>query len=259
MVEVGGFADFCCGSRSGRRTAAHRVRVCRSCRGSGGEAGKPHRTHVRSRSEGPRRRGRTLRPTVLPGEHPAARSGPGWRAVQLAVRRPRCRGRRPSRCLRHDLTSSRSSGRRIANPWSPVPRVRVRRNRQRPPSNSSQRCRCRLPASGCCRRPRVASPRTPTAMAAGSTPEHCHSTPSGMTGDPTPDPCSPRSVATGASPRSPGWGLDGIVKIRFYIELDGTITGLRIIDESGKPPMDFAARDAIADSSTSNRSPPASV
>lgn len=42
-------------------------------------------------------------------------------------------------------------------------------------------------------------------------------------------------------------GVSGIVKVRFYIELDGTITGLRIIDESGKPPMDFAARDAIAD------------
>jgi TonB family protein len=42
-------------------------------------------------------------------------------------------------------------------------------------------------------------------------------------------------------------GVSGIVKIRFYIELDGTITGLRILDESGKPPMDFAARDAIAD------------
>jgi TonB family protein len=44
-------------------------------------------------------------------------------------------------------------------------------------------------------------------------------------------------------------GVSGIVKIRFYIEMDGTVTGLRIIDESGKPPMDFAARDAIADSS----------
>jgi TonB family protein len=42
-------------------------------------------------------------------------------------------------------------------------------------------------------------------------------------------------------------GVSGIVKVRFYIEIDGTITGLRIIDESGKPPMDFAARDAIAD------------
>lgn len=42
-------------------------------------------------------------------------------------------------------------------------------------------------------------------------------------------------------------GVDGIVKVRFYIELDGTVTGVRIMDESGKPPMDFAARDAIAD------------
>lgn len=42
-------------------------------------------------------------------------------------------------------------------------------------------------------------------------------------------------------------GVSGIVKIRFYIERDGTITGLRILEESGRPPMDFAARDAIAD------------
>jgi TonB family protein len=40
-----------------------------------------------------------------------------------------------------------------------------------------------------------------------------------------------------------------VVKIRFFIERDGTVTGLQIIDESGKPPMDFAARDAIAHSS----------
>jgi TonB family protein len=44
-------------------------------------------------------------------------------------------------------------------------------------------------------------------------------------------------------------GVSGVVRIRFYIDLDGTVTGLRIMDESGKPPMDFAARDAIADSS----------
>jgi len=44
-------------------------------------------------------------------------------------------------------------------------------------------------------------------------------------------------------------GVSGIVKVRFYIEMDGTVTGLRIIDESGRPPMDFAAHDAIADSS----------
>jgi len=44
-------------------------------------------------------------------------------------------------------------------------------------------------------------------------------------------------------------GAKGVVKIRFYIERDGTVTGLRIVDESGKPPMDFSARDAIATSS----------
>jgi TonB family protein len=44
-------------------------------------------------------------------------------------------------------------------------------------------------------------------------------------------------------------GVQGVVKIRFYIERDGTVTGVQIIDESGKPPMDFAARDAIANSS----------
>jgi TonB family protein len=44
-------------------------------------------------------------------------------------------------------------------------------------------------------------------------------------------------------------GVQGRVRIRFFIERDGTVTGLRIVDESGKPPMDFAARDAIADCS----------
>jgi TonB family protein len=39
------------------------------------------------------------------------------------------------------------------------------------------------------------------------------------------------------------------VKIRFFIEQDGTVTGVQIMDESGRPPMDFAARDAISDSS----------
>lgn len=41
-------------------------------------------------------------------------------------------------------------------------------------------------------------------------------------------------------------GVQGVVRIRYFIERDGTVTGLRITDESGKPPMDFAARDAIA-------------
>ena len=44
-------------------------------------------------------------------------------------------------------------------------------------------------------------------------------------------------------------GVAGVVRIRFYIEKDGTVTGLQITDESGKPPMDFAARDAIGHSS----------
>ena len=44
-------------------------------------------------------------------------------------------------------------------------------------------------------------------------------------------------------------GVAGVVRIRFFIERDGTVTGLVITDESGKPPMDFAARDAIHDSS----------
>jgi protein TonB len=44
-------------------------------------------------------------------------------------------------------------------------------------------------------------------------------------------------------------GVQGVVKIRFFIERDGTVTGLQIVDESGKPPMDFAARDAIFGSS----------
>jgi len=41
-------------------------------------------------------------------------------------------------------------------------------------------------------------------------------------------------------------GVQGVVRIRFFIERDGTVTGLQILDESGKPPMDFAARDAIS-------------
>ena len=44
-------------------------------------------------------------------------------------------------------------------------------------------------------------------------------------------------------------GVSGVVRIRFYIEKDGSVSGLRIVDESGKPPMDFSARDAIANAS----------
>ena len=43
------------------------------------------------------------------------------------------------------------------------------------------------------------------------------------------------------------FGVKGVCRVRFYIEPDGTITGVQIVDESGKPPLDFAARDAIID------------
>jgi protein TonB len=51
-------------------------------------------------------------------------------------------------------------------------------------------------------------------------------------------------------------GAKGVVKIRFFIERDGTMTGLVIMDESGRPPMDFAARDAIRFSSPFEPLPP---
>ena len=51
-------------------------------------------------------------------------------------------------------------------------------------------------------------------------------------------------------------GVAGRVQIRFFIQSDGSVTGLRITDESGKPPMDFAARDAISHSSPFNPLPP---
>jgi len=44
-------------------------------------------------------------------------------------------------------------------------------------------------------------------------------------------------------------GVPGVVRIRFFIERDGRVTGLEILKESGHPPMDFAARDAILNAS----------
>jgi TonB family protein len=44
-------------------------------------------------------------------------------------------------------------------------------------------------------------------------------------------------------------GVPGVVRIHFFIERDGQVTGLEIQRESGHPPMDFAARDAILDAS----------
>lgn len=40
-------------------------------------------------------------------------------------------------------------------------------------------------------------------------------------------------------------GVPGVVRIRFFIEREGRVTGLEIQKESEHPPMDFAARDAI--------------
>lgn len=40
-------------------------------------------------------------------------------------------------------------------------------------------------------------------------------------------------------------GVQGVVRIRFLIEKNGRVSGLQIQSESGHPPMDFAARDAI--------------
>ncbi len=44
-------------------------------------------------------------------------------------------------------------------------------------------------------------------------------------------------------------GVPGVVRIHFYIEKDGRVTGLEIESFSGHPPLDFAARDAILNAS----------
>lgn len=44
-------------------------------------------------------------------------------------------------------------------------------------------------------------------------------------------------------------GVPGVVRIRFYIEKNGRVTGLTILRESSHPPMDFAAQDAILNAS----------
>jgi TonB family protein len=44
-------------------------------------------------------------------------------------------------------------------------------------------------------------------------------------------------------------GTQGVVRIHFFIERDGRVTGLTIESGSGKPPLDFAARDAILNAS----------
>ncbi len=44
-------------------------------------------------------------------------------------------------------------------------------------------------------------------------------------------------------------GVGGVVRIHFFIERDGRVTGLTIERPSEHPPMDFAARDAILNAS----------
>ena len=44
-------------------------------------------------------------------------------------------------------------------------------------------------------------------------------------------------------------GVPGVVRIHFYIERDGRVSGVEILKQSGHPPMDFAARDAILNAS----------
>lgn len=51
-------------------------------------------------------------------------------------------------------------------------------------------------------------------------------------------------------------GVPGIVRIHFFIERDGRVTGLEILKESGHPSLDFAARDAVLDASPLPPLPP---
>jgi TonB family protein len=44
-------------------------------------------------------------------------------------------------------------------------------------------------------------------------------------------------------------GVPGVVRIHFFIEKDGRVTGLEIQRVSGHPSLDFAARDAILNAS----------
>jgi len=44
-------------------------------------------------------------------------------------------------------------------------------------------------------------------------------------------------------------GVAGVTRVHFFIERNGTVSGAEILWESGHPPMDFAARDAILNAS----------
>jgi protein TonB len=44
-------------------------------------------------------------------------------------------------------------------------------------------------------------------------------------------------------------GVPGVVRIHFFIERNGTVSGIEIQSGSGRPPLDFAAHDAIENAS----------
>ncbi len=44
-------------------------------------------------------------------------------------------------------------------------------------------------------------------------------------------------------------GVAGVTRIHFFIEKNGTVSGVEILSEADHPPMTFAARDAILDAS----------
>ncbi len=52
-----------------------------------------------------------------------------------------------------------------------------------------------------------------------------------------------------AIPEIAQMGVPGVVRIHFFIERNGTVTGVEIQRGSGRPPLDFAAHDAIQDAS----------
>ncbi len=52
-----------------------------------------------------------------------------------------------------------------------------------------------------------------------------------------------------AIPEIAQMGVPGVVRIHFFIERNGTVTGIEIQRGSGRPPLDFAAHDAIHDAS----------
>ncbi|MGV8040711.1 MAG: energy transducer TonB [Thermoanaerobaculaceae bacterium] len=65
----------------------------------------------------------------------------------------------------------------------------------------------------------------------------------------TPPRCCGGSATHWQIPEIAQLGVGGVVRIHFFIERDGRVTGLEIEMHSAHPPMDFAARDAILNAS----------